>query len=149
MTRLALMRRHPAPATDAVRPDDRLQPLKDVGPITVPGQRLHVASHRVVCTTGVSRPPPSSAEKALSARLAERLQRLLPARLRLRQQRLKRGLAAQRVEGAASGKRRRHEVALGHGALQVAEALFVLADVTEQPSLLEDRLRVVLNLSTR
>ena len=42
-----------------------------------------------------------------------------------------------------------HEVALGDRAPQVGEPLFVLADVAEQPALLEDGLRVVLNLQLR
>src|SRR6187399_3106235 len=88
----------------------------------------------------------SRAEESFAARLAECGQRLPAARLRLHKKRLKRGIASHRVELPAAGKRRGHGVALGDGAPKLIKSPFVLADVAEEPSFLEDRLRVVLNL---
>src|SRR6185436_13401787 len=83
------------------------------------------------------------AEQSLAAGVAERGERLFAAGLRVREQFPERGVAAQRVELRGLFQYRRDEVGLGYCALQVGQASLVLADVAQQPALLEDRLGIL------
>ena len=134
-----LVRRHPSPAAGAVRPH-RSQPAKDLGLVARPGQRLHAPPsrrHRWTVTRPSSRSPPASRNAASACSR--------PASASASSA-WKRGIAPQRVELRAARERRRDEVALGDRAPELVEAPLVLADVAEQPALLEDRLRVVHDL---
>ena len=94
----------------------------------------------------VRRLPCSRPEQALAAGVAESLQRALTSRGSVRLQRDEGWVAAQRIELRTAGKRRHRVIPLGHAALEERQAPRVFAHITEQPTFLEDGLRIVLNL---
>ena len=88
----------------------------------------------------------SPAEESLSSGFAEGGQRLLPAHLRFRQDRLEAWIAPQRIERPTGRESRGHKVRLGECSPKIQEPLLVLAHIAKQPSHPEDKFRVVMNL---
>ena len=88
----------------------------------------------------------SRADQPLSTGLAERGKRPLAARFRFFQQRAESGIIPQRVELRTACERWGREVTLRDRALKMAESGHVVADVAEQPSFLEDRLWISVDL---
>src|SRR5688572_20006070 len=126
-----LMRRHLSPTTHAFRAHPS-QPLEDVDYVTLLRQRLHL--------------PSPAEQQTVAAGVAERGERPLTARFRFCEDCLEHGIVPQRIEVPAAGKSRRDEVTFGNGSPEIPEALFVLADIAEQPTFLKDRLRIELNV---
>src|SRR5688500_18503163 len=96
--------------------------------------------HRASTVPNACRSP---TEQALSASIAERSQRFLASGLGVGQERLEVGIAPDRVEGGGDGQGGRGVVALDDRATHLAKPALVIARVAEQPTRLEDGLRVI------
>ena len=113
-----LVRRHPSPATGAVR-THRPQPSNESRPCRAAAPASSWIRACELRDSAVTSPVRAAARRRPRGTRPARARGLLP----LRQQRLERGVAAQRVElRAVSAERRRHEVALRDRALQVGRA---------------------------
>src|SRR5215831_17528445 len=96
-----------------------------------------ICTSTTTCASSESSGAGSAAEDSLAAVLAKRGQRSVATGARIGQHLLELGAVAERVELRGLLQRRRHEVALGHRALQLSHATLVITHVAGHPRLLE------------